>query len=118
MSDQSSPRFPRGFGSGFGPLLGGGSSGQHMRVSDAERQAFADRLAEHYSEGRLDQAECSADVAPADRPDQLARQRAIGDAEHFDIYVGKMFERVVADQVGFLERHLVAGAAKTATAAR
>jgi len=28
-----------------------------MRVSDAERQAVADRLAEHFSSGRLDQAE-------------------------------------------------------------
>jgi hypothetical protein len=65
MSDQSSPRFPRGFGSGFGPLLGGGSSGQHMRVSDAERQAVADRLAEHYSEGRLDQAEFDERVGRA-----------------------------------------------------
>jgi hypothetical protein len=32
-------------------------SDQHMRVSDAERQAVADRLAEHYGDGRLDQAE-------------------------------------------------------------
>jgi hypothetical protein len=57
MPAQSSPRFPRGFGGGFGPLLSGGYSDQNMRVSDAERQAVADRLAEHYSEGRLDQAE-------------------------------------------------------------
>ncbi|HEY1624536.1 MAG TPA: DUF1707 domain-containing protein [Streptosporangiaceae bacterium] len=28
-----------------------------MRVSDAERQAVADRLAAHYADGRLDQAE-------------------------------------------------------------
>jgi hypothetical protein len=32
-------------------------SDQHMRVSDADRQAVADRLAEHYGDGRLDQAE-------------------------------------------------------------
>lgn len=57
MPAQSSSRFPRGFGGGFGPLLNGGYSDQNMRVSDAERQAVADRLAEHYSEGRLDQAE-------------------------------------------------------------
>jgi Flp pilus assembly protein TadB len=30
---------------------------QHMRVSDADRQQVADRLAEHYGEGRLDKAE-------------------------------------------------------------
>lgn len=30
---------------------------QHIRVSDAERGAVADRLAAHYAEGRLDQAE-------------------------------------------------------------
>jgi hypothetical protein len=65
MPAQSSPRFPRGFGGGFGPLLGGGSSAQHMRVSDAERQAVADRLAEHYSEGRLDQAEFDERVGRA-----------------------------------------------------
>ena len=35
----------------------GPASDQHMRVSDAERQAVADRLAEHFSSGRLDQAE-------------------------------------------------------------
>jgi len=29
----------------------------HMRVSDAERGAVADRLAQHYGDGRLDQAE-------------------------------------------------------------
>src|SRR3954452_2233891 len=27
--------------------------------------------------------------------------------EHFDIYVGELFERVVADQIEFLERHLL-----------
>jgi dienelactone hydrolase len=32
------------------------------------------------------------------------------DAEHFDIYVGDTFERVVADELAFLERHLLAGA--------
>jgi hypothetical protein len=26
---------------------------------------------------------------------------------HFDIYVGETFERVVADEVDFLERHLL-----------
>jgi Domain of unknown function (DUF1707) len=43
---------------GFGPILGGmGYPDQNMRVSDAERQAVADRLAVHYGDGRLDQAE-------------------------------------------------------------
>src|SRR5271170_890270 len=42
---------------GFSPLFRGLYSDQDLRVSDAERQAVADRLAEHYAEGRLDQAE-------------------------------------------------------------
>ena len=41
----------------FSPLFGGPGSDQHMRVSDAERQAVTDRLAEHFASGRLDQAE-------------------------------------------------------------
>jgi hypothetical protein len=45
------------FSRSFGPLLGNGYSDQNMRVSDAERQAVADRLAVHYGDGRLDQAE-------------------------------------------------------------
>jgi len=32
-------------------------SDQHLRVSDAEREAVTDRLAEHFAAGRLDQAE-------------------------------------------------------------
>ena len=45
---------------GFSPLFRGlysDYSDQHLRVSDAERQAVADRLAEHFADGRLDQAE-------------------------------------------------------------
>jgi hypothetical protein len=42
---------------GFSPLFRGPYSDQHVRVSDAERQEVADRLAEHYASGRLDQAE-------------------------------------------------------------
>jgi len=42
---------------GFAPLFRGPYSDQHMRVSDAERQAVADRLGEHFAEGRLDQDE-------------------------------------------------------------
>ena len=39
----------------FAPLFR--APDQHLRVSDAERQAVADRLGEHFAEGRLDQAE-------------------------------------------------------------
>ena len=42
---------------GFPPLFRGVHSDQHLRVSDAERQAVVDRLAEHFAQGRLDQAE-------------------------------------------------------------
>jgi hypothetical protein len=35
----------------------GSASDPHLRVSDAERQAVADRLGEHFADGRLDQAE-------------------------------------------------------------
>ena len=43
---------------GFSPLFRGMySSDQHLRVSDAERQAVTDRLAEHFADGRLDRAE-------------------------------------------------------------
>ena len=42
---------------GFSPLFRGLYSDQHLRVSDAERQAVADRLGEHFADGRLDQAE-------------------------------------------------------------
>jgi hypothetical protein len=38
---------------------------QHMRVSDAERAEVADRLAAHYSDGRLDRAEFDERVARA-----------------------------------------------------
>jgi hypothetical protein len=34
-----------------------GTEDMNMRVSDAERQAVADRLAAHYADGRLDQVE-------------------------------------------------------------
>ena len=42
---------------GFSPLFRGLYSDQHLRVSDADRQAVTDRLAEHFADGRLDQAE-------------------------------------------------------------
>ena len=50
---------------GFSPLFRGPYSDQHLRVSDAERQAVADRLAEHFSAGRLDQAEFDERVGRA-----------------------------------------------------
>jgi len=40
-------------------------SDEHLRVSDAERNAVAERLAEHYSAGRLDQAEFDERVSKA-----------------------------------------------------
>ena len=39
------------------PRFRPGSAAASMRVSDAERAEVADRLAEHFSSGRLDQAE-------------------------------------------------------------
>lgn len=53
------------WGRGFSPFFGAPYSDQHMRVSDAERQAVADRLAEHFSSGRLDQAEFDERVGRA-----------------------------------------------------
>jgi hypothetical protein len=50
---------------GFAPWFTGPAADQHMRVSDAERQAVADRLAEHFSSGRLDQAEFDERVGKA-----------------------------------------------------
>jgi hypothetical protein len=61
MPTPSSQSWPRG----FSPLFRGLSSDQHLRVSDAERQAVADRLAEHYADGRLDQAEFDERVGRA-----------------------------------------------------
>jgi hypothetical protein len=61
MPTQYNQNWTRGFFPGFtGP-----ASDQHMRVSDAERQAVADRLAEHFSSGRLDQAEFDERVGKA-----------------------------------------------------
>ena len=47
----------RGGGAGASPSSGGMYSDQHLRVSDAEREAVSGRLAEHFAAGRLDQAE-------------------------------------------------------------
>ncbi len=50
---------------GFSPLFRDPHADQHMRVSDAERQAVADRLGEHFADGRLDQAEFDERVGRA-----------------------------------------------------
>jgi hypothetical protein len=50
---------------GFSPLFGSPPSDEHLRVSDAERQAVTDRLAEHFGDGRLDQAEFDERVGRA-----------------------------------------------------
>ncbi len=46
-----------GGGAGASPASGGLHSDQHLRVSDAEREAVSGRLAEHFAAGRLDRAE-------------------------------------------------------------
>jgi hypothetical protein len=46
-------------------LFGSGTPDPGMRVSDAERAAVADRLARHFSDGRLDQAEFDERVTRA-----------------------------------------------------
>ena len=56
-SQGSGPGTSQSRARGFSPLFRGLYSDQHLRVSDAERQAVADRLAEHFADGRLDQAE-------------------------------------------------------------
>jgi hypothetical protein len=61
MPTQYSQSRPRG----FAPLFRSPYSDQHMRVSDAERQAVTDRLAEHFGDGRLDQAEFDERVGRA-----------------------------------------------------
>ena len=61
MSSQYNQSWTRG----FSPWFNNPYSDQHMRVSDAERQAVADRLAEHFSSGRLDQAEFDERVGRA-----------------------------------------------------
>src|ERR1700751_449380 len=61
MSAQYNQNWTRG----FGPWFTGPTTDQPMRASDAERQAVADRLAEHFSSGRLDQAEFDERVSRA-----------------------------------------------------
>lgn len=69
MSSQSSPPWMRG--SGFARRAGFG--GCDLRVSDAERAEVADRLARHFSEGRLDQEEYDK------RTDQAMRAKTRSD---------------------------------------
>jgi Domain of unknown function (DUF1707) len=61
MSSQYSQSWARS----FSPLFQGPHADQHLRVSDAERQAVTDRLAEHFGDGRLDQAEFDERVGRA-----------------------------------------------------
>jgi hypothetical protein len=60
-----SSHYSQSWARGFSPLFSGPYSDQHLRVSDAERQAVTDRLAEHFADGRLDQAEFDARVGRA-----------------------------------------------------
>jgi len=50
---------------GLVPRFRYGRTGQHIRVSDAERAEVADRLAAHFGEGRLNQAEFDQRVTQA-----------------------------------------------------
>jgi Domain of unknown function (DUF1707) len=50
---------------GLVPRFRYGHTDQHIRVSDAERTEVADRLAVHFGEGRLNQAEFDERVAQA-----------------------------------------------------
>ena len=61
MSSQYSQSWARG----FSPMFSGPHPDQNLRVSDAERQAVTDRLAEHFGDGRLDQAEFDERVGRA-----------------------------------------------------
>ncbi len=58
-------QYSQSWARGFSPLFSGPHSDQHFRVSDAERQAVTDRLAEHFGDGRLDQAEFDERVGRA-----------------------------------------------------
>ena len=60
-----SSQYSQGWSRGFGPWFNYPYADQQMRVSDVERQAVADRLAEHFSAGRLDQAEFDERVGRA-----------------------------------------------------
>jgi uncharacterized protein DUF1707 len=55
QSQRSQSQAGQSWSRSFAPLFR--APDQHLRVSDAERQAVADRLGDHFAEGRLDQAE-------------------------------------------------------------
>jgi Domain of unknown function (DUF1707) len=57
---QSNPR-----GRGYARSWMYGQADQHIRVSDAERSEVTDKLAQHFADGRLDQAEFDERVARA-----------------------------------------------------
>lgn len=65
---------------------------------------------------------CERDVVTPPEPAFAAAKRASRselrtyDAGHFEIYVGETFERAVADQVEFLQRHLMARTPDSAAA--
>lgn len=64
------------FSSAWAPGPGGGPAGEGgsgLRLSDAERTEVADRLAKHYEDGRLDQAEFN------ERVDQVMRAKTRAD---------------------------------------
>ncbi len=50
-------RYGQSRADGLSPMPRGSYSGQHLRVSDAERQAVTGRLSQHFGDGRLDQAD-------------------------------------------------------------
>ncbi len=58
-------QYSQSWARGFSPLFSGPHPDQNLRVSDAERQAVTDRLAEHFADGRLDQAEFDERVGRA-----------------------------------------------------
>lgn len=60
---------------GPGPSAGPAGPGSNLRLSDAERTEIADRLAKHYEEGRLDQAEFN------ERVDQVMRAKTMADLD-------------------------------------
>ena len=63
MTRPTPPSQPRSHG--LVPRFRYGYTDQHIRVSDAERTEVADRLAAHYGEGRLTQAEFDERAAQA-----------------------------------------------------
>jgi Domain of unknown function (DUF1707) len=61
MSSQYNQSWTRG----FSPWFNSPYADENLRVSDAERQEVTDRLAQHFGDGRLDQAEFDERVGKA-----------------------------------------------------